>query len=1201
MKLIKEYTYKLIISMVILVIFLEAIIFFFVYNASYKTFNKTVSDTLERSKQKTTELSEEINNYVINLLMNYITKLNLISKHSQLFNGKNGANSEIKINKNSKIFLSNNLKDKILEAKTEEINKHKVFNKVYNTETQQFDYVEYLNQKFLNENDNSKILNIIQKEHDELNYLSYYNNTGPTNINNLDDDSKKKFIFMIPIFKTLYVQRFIAKKTLDDIIRIILLNEKELIIYPPEDYNKINLHNFHYLYPASYCSYYEQNTGNYYLCAYNYIYNILFRNKDLELFVMEVLEYQTLLCAICIKFSFYKEKPLGSILCIEVNFRKIIQSINLQNAKNFNFGFFNPIIIDLNLGQFHYYLKDIYIIENSFRDAFKEFKEVYNSTEYTPYDYVLDDYDPIKIFKYYSLYHFLYLDTTKILKAHPELNMNITQIGEEYELIKNMTFTAAGNRENPISKFKFNKTTCRKKLTSNNYECFIDEADMNIIPLVLKINKLNDDIVYTNNISIADHNLFIYSIIYTNPAKNDEDIKILLNIKLIRIILLYVFMIFIIISIFYVLIDLFSSYTFEKIENIYDSMTSITANEQTRKINLLPEIQAFKANKEMKNLSDIYDILRNSLIIKEVFDNQLSSKKQFLEFYSIVQDINDKNIKEICNSFLAISHFNKKLYSLAENEFLSTINFLKELEMKILIGDEYDKIKEEIKRSSTVSYLNEFNNFENIDENIMKILHLNIYKQKFIYLYAMTKFHIGNNEEIKKDNKNKDKIKKYYKEAIKYFQESKEINELLGINKIKIIYALIMISKCHLFLKDYKNSIIAINQALSLYFNFSKSFNNYHSKYYNPKIMLFVETNLFHQILFTLAKICITFNKPCASNYIILKIFETSPFLLNNVHLIASLNFVNFLEKNRTKLNKYDKNFYKNITLVKEYENNKKYFTKISSRLSLKNEKQNEINATKSSNSNTKTVKSSLVMTNIKSDFASSRISSMYYKRNKKMYKNVTICISEKNLEKINGNKFRHVLIKYLKKYFTQNENDKFSYFQFATNGKITFFFKPSDLSEFTYKFQKIKFNNTESNNSLIQKKSKNNDTGCFEGLYDILYSAIKNLQINELSDNIIILFMNSEDIRFSSEINCINIVEELNKNNSSVYFFCFDKVVDKEKINNLQSFLNGLNEGYFLMIKKYEQMKYIFINLSNNKHQSNLLKFDFECFDFCL
>lgn len=191
MKLIKEYTYKLIISIVILVILLEAIIFSFVYKASYKTYKKTVSDTLERSKQKTTELSEEINNYVINLLMNYITKLNLISKHTQLFNGKSGANSQIKINKNSKFFLSNNLKDKILEAKTEEINKHKVFNKVYNTETQQFDYVEYLNQKFLNENDNSKILNIIQKEHDELNYLSYYNNTGPTNINNLDDDSKK--------------------------------------------------------------------------------------------------------------------------------------------------------------------------------------------------------------------------------------------------------------------------------------------------------------------------------------------------------------------------------------------------------------------------------------------------------------------------------------------------------------------------------------------------------------------------------------------------------------------------------------------------------------------------------------------------------------------------------------------------------------------------------------------------------------------------------------------------------------------------------------------------------------------------------------------------------------------------------------------------------------------------------------------------
>ena len=63
---------------------------------------------------------------------------------------------------------------------------------------------------------------------------------------------------------------------------------------------------------------------------------------------------------------------------------------------------------------------------------------------------------------------------------------------------------------------------------------------------------------------------------------------------------------------------------------------------------------------------------------------------------------------------------------------------------------EYDKIKEEIKKSSIVPYLNEYSTFENIDENMLNIIYFNIYKQRLIYFYAMTKYklaiEISNNE-----------------------------------------------------------------------------------------------------------------------------------------------------------------------------------------------------------------------------------------------------------------------------------------------------------------------------------------------------------------------------------------------------------------------------------------------------------------------
>ena len=91
---------------------------------------------------------------------------------------------------------------------------------------------------------------------------------------------------------------------------------------------------------------------------------------------------------------------------------------------------------------------------------------------------------------------------------------------------------------------------------------------------------------------------------------------------------------------------------------------------------------------------------------------------------------------------------------------------------------------------------------------------------------------------------------------------------------------------------------------------------------------------------------------------------------------------------------------------------------------------------------------------------------------------------------------------------------------------------------------------------------------------------------------------MESEDIRFSSVEDCLNIVEDLNKKNSSVYFVTYNENVKEEKVNNIQSFLNGLIEGYFFHIKNYQQLKQIFINISTVKNQSNILGFDYDLFE---
>ena len=190
----------------------------------------------------------------------------------------------------------------------------------------------------------------------------------------------------------------------------------------------------------------------------------------------------------------------------------------------------------------------------------------------------------------------------------------------------------------------------------------------------------------------------------------------------------------------------------------------------------------------MALLKRIYEIMRRSIIIKQVFNDETYLDKHSIEFFNLVQNLNKKDIKEICNSYIGFYHFKNEAYNIAENEFRSTILFIEERENKIISYKDKefdDKIKDAIKRSSTVSYINEYSLFEKIDENILQIIKLKINKQRFIYLYAMTKFKLGS-ELINNDNSNtgsvnntvtvgnktklkkeKEKMKQYFKDSIK--------------------------------------------------------------------------------------------------------------------------------------------------------------------------------------------------------------------------------------------------------------------------------------------------------------------------------------------------------------------------------------------------------------------------------------------------
>ena len=308
-----------------------------------------------------------------------------------------------------------------------------------------------------------------------------------------------------------------------------------------------------------------------------------------------------------------------------------------------------------------------------------------------------------------------------------------------------------------------------------------------------------------------------------------------------------------------------------------------------------------------------------------------------------------------------------------------------------------------------------------------------------------------------------------------------------------------------------------------------------------------------------------------------------------------------YLDTNKNRIIKLDNNFSQNIVLVNGYKNIPKYINKIISRLSSKNFNNENVSVinikagevyTIDKRSKNQAINKNNISYKYSSNLNASKYKSIYTIKNKYLKKNITICVCENILEKIKWEEFKDVIIKYLKKYFPKNEGDEFGFLQFGINGLKTKIFLSQPLNQFISKLIKVKNNITLTDNSL---KNKPQD---FIGLYEIFEIIINNYKKTEKRDNILMILINAKDIKFSSISDCLNIVEALNESNTSVFFLCYDKIIEGNKINNIQSFLNGLIEGYFFHIHNYQQLKEIFVNLSTIKYQTNYFKFCYDCFD---
>ena len=1207
MKIIKEFILKEIVVLLASLLVIEVFIIYLLSKRTEIIYKETYDETVDKIENKTLEAAQKFEEFTNNYLARYLGDLKIISMHSILFN----------MNITKEHNNLNNEEKKIYIAKLEELNKIEELSDFHIENENPF--VNKYEKEFENITDTNIILNSLlnSDEHPELNSIGYYNQKNEP----LSEEEENNIKNMISIFKPIFIKRYIIKRANLDYIRLFILNKEKIFIYPPTAYNLTNAYYFYYLNKAE-CDYKSKDFNRQFpLCYYNYMKDTFYlpvsRNTSIPpnsvnfiTIIKEKMNLQNSYGAICLRMKYMKQKngeenDEPAVVCLEVDYSKLFKIAALTELEKYDFGMFtfqeNKLFPIINVNE------NIYdIILSQFNNSNGK-----NSKLFSIHDWRL-----------FTFFHFFYYNLSLSVQEKG-VQVDWREIDEEYEkTVEQIIFKLrefSTNKEKYIT-LDFNKTICQKILLKRGYEIVKDQFKMVIVPVSFEVRLMDANYIEFGDKMRKSIDLYIYSIISTNPKLNEEKMIKILTIKRIRVVLFYTLMSFIVLSLYLLSISLLSQYSLNPIYEIQNQLKKLEISIGNRKNLLLEEDKIKAPNKEIAELKEIYEFMRKILIIKNAFEKENYLKKHNVEFYNLTKDIKKKDIKDICTSFLGFYHYKTESYNLAESEFHSTILCLQERENKIISGknNEYDdKIKDAIKRSSSESYINEYSIFEKIDENMLLIIKIKILRQRFIYLYAMTKYKLGmemtktksGNQDggiVDKAKAKREKEKKmnYFKEAINYFTECKNINTLLGINQIKIIYILIMISKCYSQLNDYRQSMNNINEALSLFFEFSKSFKDYHSKNYNPRIMLFIENNIFQYILFSISRICTIFNKQNASNWINLKIFETSPFIIGNIHYTSGLTLQTFLEKNKLKLTKSEMKHIKGAS-IKIIEKAKKYFSKLIPRINAKylniNKKNLLYEKMLSDNSHSTSFKTrsedvtskSNLSSNLRKDYLTGK-SSFAMNLKKNINKIITLCVSEKIFKKVNGMELKDVIIKYFQKYFVLNENDKFSFIQFASNGKKTVYFKMEQLDSFLLKIQKAK-NSFELSDTYVT-----NSNLPFMELYNIFDSINKSYPPNEenLTDNIIIMFINSDDIRFQTIGDCIKIVEDLKKKNTSIILLSYDEEIEPEKINNIHSFLNGFFEGYFFQIKNYQQLKQIFINISNIKYQSNFFGYDFDIFD---
>ena len=1210
MKFIRESFFLFYLLLVIGIIVIELVFFSFTYVYSKSYVNNIFNEATDVSRKKISLLTEILKNSTLKFFSKFRSDLILVGKHMQLLKD---------INKNMQYYRNyqkDNIKQ-IISSKYEDIISNNLLYQFYDNITNRFNYAIIYEHKYENMID-SNLIDLLFK-HEELNLISYYNSEEYC-FNNIDDTTNIIGKYLISILKSLYIGRFFIKRKEMEYLRFILFHKNECFIYPPDAYNNTNTYIFTiedlgtYDFPTSFFNHLNSYLEN------NYFFFTIRRDS---------------LLIVCLSISYYNEikfstKENVAYICLEINIENLFRGFVVDKKTKLEV----CSLVNEDLSSIYFDGRNLSItkLENIFNSNFS--------------DYKFDNIEKKKKF-----FHLLYYDLFDLYLNE----VNINNIINEYISIYNITinkinefinsYLPNNNKEKEFIDFYINKTVCNSKMdNSKKIKCKKEQFLVIIEPFIVP------DVIFDNNFFLIKSNSLNYQIIFysisilaTNEEYSKTKINSIILIKLIKITLYFIlFSICCAIFICLILIFIFKGF-FKGLEEMTKNLEKfiLYKNKSMAQCTLIKFNYSY--NKEMKELSKIFNSININYILKKTAGNQDSDIEITKDIIESLNYIKNKDIKNRYIMIIAHYYYEKGFYEKAEIQFSNLLNYINEKENSYLISNEYDenKVKDTISRKSNSAYLNEFSSFKGISDNILTIIKIKLLKQKINYLHGMAIFKLI--LQINKNRhyifKNRKKNETYLKDAINNFKQCKEINNALGINPIIEIFSLIMMSKCYMITSNYKNAISSLTDALTLLERLTEIFKDESGDKFHPKIMFFVLNYIFQSIMLSISQVCFFFNKNYACNWISIKILETSPFLINNVffeNCFFSQNSMRVILKRKTLTNS---------TTTSRLSS---YYSKIFSRIYVKFKKEkswkNKINFYNFANPFTTTMK----RTSIKIDSKNTdNLKSILTKDSKFLFKKsklITICISEKIIINLNGTELKDVLVKYLQKFFKPNDNDLFSFIQFSFNGKKSIYIKPERLDLFLKRFQTnkdiLKLTEYLTSNKVLlselynlfdfmikqqkEEYSSRNNNSTFMGTgqntgslgnsnninssdphnssshkKSMVFSTSSNSSYN--MDKIILLFIKSDDLRFNNQDECIHIVNDLNKNNFTVIIFCYDEEIKMDKIYNIYCLLEGLFDGYFIHVKNYQQIKQTLMNFSNQNYQENFSNLNFENLELIL